>query len=223
MSEPSMANGVLDAVGKAVTLPVEGKGMCGVSIQGTFVGTVVFEESYDGDTFYPSSLKVWGSTTTANSATATGNWHLENVGTRKKFRARMTAYTSGKAEVTLGAAEGSGFQDAYRVASDKYKTGTSGANAAQTITVAADANKGHRLKKLVVSFSGGTPTTANVKVEDGSGTTIWFLDLELAAKAFDVPLPADGLVGTPNKAMLITVAAGGTSVVSKICAEMGSA
>lgn len=222
MATPAGSFGVLDAVGKTVSLNVAGKAMAGISVQGTFVGSVAFEESYDGDTFFAMSLKAWaaGAQTASASTGTTGGFVLENVGSRKAIRARMTAFTSGAAQINIGAGE-TGAQDAMNAVSDTYKNQASAANAVNTLTVSADAKRAYRLSKLVVSFSGGTPTTCRVTVKDGSGV-IWDVDLPLAQGANELVLPDGGLVGTPNKSLVVEAAAGGTGVISRINAEVRS-
>ena len=95
-------------------------------------------------------------------------------------------------------------------------TATSTANAAVSITYAALAGLAHALHSLIVSYSGGT-ASGELKIEDGAGTTVFSVVLP-AAGVYVIPFPAP-LMGNKNTAMVITLAAGGTSVIGKINAQ----
>lgn len=95
-------------------------------------------------------------------------------------------------------------------------TETSAADTAVAITYAAVAGIAHALHSLIVSYSGGT-ATGELKVEDGAGVTVFSVVLPAAGIhiiPFDSPL-----CGSKNTALVITLAAGGTSVIGKINAQ----
>lgn len=92
------------------------------------------------------------------------------------------------------------------------------ANTAAVITYAADATARHALAQVIVSYS-AAPTGGNLKIEDGSGTTVFTVDLtatvlEPVVINFDPPL-----LGSYNTAMIITLAAGGAAVSGKVNAR----
>ncbi len=88
-------------------------------------------------------------------------------------------------------------------------------NTAAIITLAAIAAKGHVLQQISYSYVGAAPAAnGNLIVEDGSGTTVFNIDLSLEGERsiyFDPPLK-----GSKNTAMIITLAAGGASVTGKL-------
>lgn len=100
----NFSNGVLSAANQAVTLDVASGRDVAVQLTDTWVGTVTFEVSVDGRTFVSLELAASDdSATLATSATANGVW-LGSCGGSYIVRARMSAYTSGQAKVTVGAA-----------------------------------------------------------------------------------------------------------------------
>ena len=85
-------------------------------------------------------------------------------------------------------------------------------NTAAVITYSANAISAHYIEGLYWSYS-GAPAAGNLKIEDGSGTTVFSLDITAAGPGF---LPLEKL-GTPNTAMIITLAAGGVGISGKVC------
>lgn len=87
-------------------------------------------------------------------------------------------------------------------------------NTAAVITYAAGgAGVSHTLGGVAWSYS-GVPTSGNLKIEDGSGTTAFSVDVTAAGPGFIPFTPA--LKGTANTAMIITLAAGGSGVTGKV-------
>ncbi len=88
------------------------------------------------------------------------------------------------------------------------------ANTAAVITyAAAGAGVSHVISGLAWSYN-ATPTSGNLKVEDGSGTTVFSVDITSAGPGF-IPFQAP-LKGTANTAMIVTLTAGGSGVTGKI-------
>lgn len=107
----------------------------------------------------------------------------------------------------------------YATATDEISTPLAAANyatasnAAAVVTVAAAATKCHAISGLAWSYS-GSPTGGTVKIEDGSGTTVFSLDITAAGPGsvlFGKPMR-----GTVNTALIVTLAAGGGGVVGKV-------
>lgn len=87
-------------------------------------------------------------------------------------------------------------------------------NTAAVITyAAAGAGISHVISGIAWSYS-GAPTAGNLKVEDGSGTTVFSVDITAAGPGF-IPFSTP-LKGTANTAMIITLAAGGSGVSGKV-------
>ena len=87
-------------------------------------------------------------------------------------------------------------------------------NTAAVITYAAGgAGVSHVISGVAWSYN-DDPTGGNLKIEDGSGTTVFSVDITAAGPGFFVfPEP---LRGTANTALIITLAAGGASVTGKV-------
>ena len=69
------------------------------------------------------------------------------------------------------------------------------------------------LDSIQWSYS-GSPTSGNLKVEDGSGTTVFSIDVTAAGPGFFAFAPA--LAGRANTALIVTLAAGGSGVSGKV-------
>lgn len=88
------------------------------------------------------------------------------------------------------------------------------ANTAAIITyTAAGAGIAHAVSGIAWSYS-AAPTGGNLKVEDGSGVTVFSADITAAGPGF-IPFQAP-LKGSTNTAMIITLAAGGSGVTGKV-------
>lgn len=90
---------------------------------------------------------------------------------------------------------------------------TPGSNAAAVVTYAAVADSYHVVSGLAWSYS-NTPTGGNLKIEDGSGTTVFSVDITTGGAGF---LPFSPYKrGTTNTAMIVTLAAGGSGITGKL-------
>lgn len=94
---------VLSAVGTNLAIVVSPFTVLGLSITGTWVGTLVLEQSADGITW-------------TTVATYTGNATEEPTVTQTRVRVRASAWTSGKATVSVAAIARAGAQDDLPVA-----------------------------------------------------------------------------------------------------------
>ena len=102
-----LASRIFDANGELLLLDVRGLGGVALQLSGTFALTVQFEATVDGQTWVSLRMLPSNSTSAATSATATGAWSA-NVAGFKLMRARVSAYTSGSADVTFLASSASG-------------------------------------------------------------------------------------------------------------------
>ena len=88
------------------------------------------------------------------------------------------------------------------------------ADTAAVITLTADAGRRNVIKQIFYSYAGGTPAGGNIKVEDGAGNTVFSQDVAVAGRDqidFDPPLH-----GSLSTNLIVTLAAGGGSVVGKV-------
>jgi len=98
---------IFDANGELLLLDVRGFGGVALQLSGTFTLTVQFEATVDGQTWVSLRMLPSSSTSAVTNATAAGAWSA-NVAGIKLIRARVSAYTSGSAELTILASAASG-------------------------------------------------------------------------------------------------------------------
>jgi hypothetical protein len=87
------------------------------------------------------------------------------------------------------------------------------ANTAAVVTYAAVSDRRHGLSGIAWSYS-AAPTNGNLKVEDGSGTTVFSMDITAAGPGVVYFTPPK--LGSLNTALIVTLAAGGASVSGKV-------
>jgi hypothetical protein len=107
MGAAPLASRIFDANGEVLLLDVRGLGGVALQLSGTFTLTVQFEATVDGQTWVSLRMLPSNSTSAATNATAAGAWSA-NVAGFKLMRARVSAYTSGSADVTFLASSASG-------------------------------------------------------------------------------------------------------------------
>lgn len=103
MGNVLQAGGTLGAANDATSLCVDGMGGAAIQIKGTWVGTITFEGAVDG-TFASLNVKASDGTTAVTTATANGLW-LAPIAGLTVLQARMSAYTSGRAIISIKATE----------------------------------------------------------------------------------------------------------------------
>jgi len=102
-----LASRIFDANGEFLLLDVRGLGGVALQLSGTFSMTVQFEATVDGQTWVSLRMLPSSSVSGATSSTSSGAWSA-NVAGFKLMRARVSAYTSGSADVTFLASSASG-------------------------------------------------------------------------------------------------------------------
>lgn len=102
----------------------------------------------------------------------------------------------------------------FPVGFDATNMGTSAGGADQSITIAADADRPNCLSQIWVSYS-ATPTGGGLKVENGSGTTVWGPFPIAAAGLIEVNF-CPPLQGSKNTALIVTATSGGGAVTSAL-------
>jgi hypothetical protein len=88
-------------------------------------------------------------------------------------------------------------------------------NTAAVVTYAAVPNERHCIGGVAWSYTGGTPTGGNLRIEDVSGTTVFSIDITAAGAGF-FPFTPPMRSAAANTAMIITLAAGGSGVTGKV-------
>lgn len=89
-----------------------------------------------------------------------------------------------------------------------------GAATAAVVTYAADeSGRGHVVSGLAWSYS-AAPTGGNLKIEDGSGNTVFTMDITAAGPGSVTFTPPKR--GLPNTALIATLASGAGAVVGKL-------
>jgi len=101
IKQQSSTLGALNA--STPVLDISDADVLGISVGGTFVGTITFYCSLDNVTFYQFCVHAGSSTTsTTDTATTTsGGVFSKPVQGLKFFKATMTVYTSGSADLVL--------------------------------------------------------------------------------------------------------------------------
>lgn len=97
----------LDAADEAITLNVRGLAAVALQLLGTWVGTVSFEATVDGDTWVAINMFPPDSTTAATTATANGVF-LGHCAGLEAVRARFSTRTSGTVRAFMQGADSPG-------------------------------------------------------------------------------------------------------------------
>lgn len=96
---------------------------------------------------------------------------------------------------------------------DTSDRATSGAGAAVAVTIAADVERAIVLSQIICGYSAAPAAGSTLKVEDGSGTTVFNLPVGAGPYQIDFIPPR---MGTKNTAMIVTLSAGGGAVVGDL-------
>lgn len=92
--------GTIAANGQTVGLSFGGRATFNFQLTGTWVGTILFEGTLDGSTYYTLEAIPVGAGAVVASTTVNGAWSVESAGF-SNLRARSTAWTSGTASVYI--------------------------------------------------------------------------------------------------------------------------
>lgn len=156
--------GNLAALNACVTMPVAGMGTGSAQVVGTWVGTITFQVSNTGDSTGYTSLNMAPSngSTQITTTTANGAWS-GSVAAYRFFRACMTSYTSGTAQLLLSAA-GTGGGGAGTTSIDLSGSSISGNSAASNTGAAVPAAAdylGISVGGTLTGLTAGQTTMAN--------------------------------------------------------------
>lgn len=224
---------VLPFDGETLTIACAGMKKVGVGISGgPFAGTVSFFASTDGVNFVAVNCQNYpadGSLSTgqmAKSATQTGNWDFD-VTNHTAFRV-VFSRTSGTVTISLGTSVDESYAIAFLAATSVFVNKEQTGGSALTLTQAANANRGWRLRTLTGSFSAAPASPVKVTINDGASAVLWVAHVAAAAGPFQVTLPLDdnepttsggGVYNTPGNSMVITTGAPGGGITTELNAE----
>ena len=174
----NQSSGSLNAADEVVLLAVGAAGTIGVQVVNSFSGTLSFEGTVNGSTWAAISLTPIVGGAAVSSTTAAGQWSGGCAGLLAA-RVRMSAYTSGIAEVWLlanqagAAAGGAAVSGSVTATASGYKNATWSANhapAANTKATITKASAGTGVSNVCTGFtvaitgpriSGGRPRLAS--------------------------------------------------------------
>lgn len=133
------ASGTLTAAAQTVVLSLAGQSGAAVQVGGTWVGTLTFEASLDGTTWYAINAVSASTSQPQSTTTVNGLYRATPAGTQQ-MRVNMTAFTSGSASVLMRAGVGTGGVFANQILPTKITDGTNSAaiKAASTAAAATD-------------------------------------------------------------------------------------
>jgi hypothetical protein len=86
-------------------------------------------------------------------------------------------------------------------------------NTAAVVTIAAVTGKQNAISGIAWSYN-AAPTAGNLKIENGSGVTVFSIDITAAGPGF-IPWPV-AIRGSVTTALIVTLAAGGAGVSGKV-------
>ena len=175
----------LAALNAAVTIPLSGIGELSFAVSGTWSGTLAFQYSLDGLTWFAdaalSNAGGFSTSTTVNSAFTAA------VGSYRFYRVLFTAFASGSAGVVYSGSSSSNFVVSQTLITDGNNNGPASVKPAATAAVAADA-------ALVVALHPSSPLPAGANnIGSLTPTTLAATGTAAANTGLTVSLPAAGV------------------------------
>lgn len=237
MAAPQTTRRAINASGDSLTLFTGGMSRIGFGVTGTWAGTLTFFGSNDGVNFFKVGVlpfPVTAPLTQQNNTTANGNFEAF-VNNLVAFKIGATTLTSGTALIQMAASNDTSYQDAFMASTSRAVSQSQSGGTANTLTIAAQANRAWRCRTLSVGWSVAPAAAVELTISDGGSATLWdgYIPPTPATGGligtYLVPLPSDpgipgitggGVVGTVGNSLVITLSAPGGSVVSKLNAEM---
>ena len=224
----------MTAVQQSLILQCGGMDYVGIGITGTFAATLSFYGSTDGINFNPLNVHAYPWLETDMATNYINNYQKTPSGSVTQtlcapavgllaIKVVCTAYVSGSAQLVLAASDDGSYADAFSAPSAIWQTQAQ-THAANTITIAANANHGWRLASLIIGINAAA-TTPSVSVKDSAGTVLWTIDLPTAAGTNDLSLTVrnSNIQCTPNNALIITCPDFGSAVTSDLNVEVHAA
>jgi len=158
--EPKQFSSIFAAVNDVLEMDVNGLASLGISVRGTFVGTLTFKGTMDGKTWFNLDCTPVPTGSVVASTTAVGQWQ-SNIAGMLSVQVKCSAYTSGNPEVVLRA-----------IPSGGSSGGSSGGGGAVTIADGADVTKGAKADAAVTDA-----TTTNTLMSFVKGLVKIFADV----------------------------------------------
>ena len=187
--ETLFVTGNLAAVNAAVQIESDGASTVLLNVLGTYVGTLVVEGSIDNVNWFPIPVKQVLSAGTAalyllTLASAAIGQFVGVCGNASFVRARLSAWTSGTAAVTLANDNAITETQAYLRGSDLHQTITAATGVAATLTLPAVPGMVHYITRLLIERHTSVLLTA-------AATPVIITTTNLAgSRAFSIPADA---------------------------------
>ncbi len=203
--------GSLTAAAQAVRLDVTGCGAFGVQVSGTFVGTIQFEVSGNGQIYGAVNVRPPDSSTAVTSTTAVGQWTGSCVA--HTVQCRMSAWTSGTAIVAMTAIPSGGSSSGGGGAASDVNVATiNGAAVSMGTGASGTGTQRVSLGDIGVGEYETVAASQTAQVLGATGGTGDYLSGVLVIPATTSP----GNVLLLDNATSITIFAGGSSSVSNL-------
>lgn len=228
--ESLFASGALASLAAEIGIPVDGCSSIGLVVTGTYVGTITVEGSIDGANWDAVPIKpvnaggLWAITL---ASAAVGRWHGP-VGPFRFVRARMSAFTSGAANVVLVGENGVSDVVATVKAADLSVTNTGVAAAAVTLTIpAAGAGLFHFITRILVQrhasallTAGATPVLVTTTNLPGTRVLSFPADAAAAGSVYSEEIsPANPLRSSAANTATTVVCPATTGVIWRVTAD----
>lgn len=122
LSQDTTSSGTITANGQTVTINPNGTGTVGVQITGSWIGTIEFEATTDGVTFFSVTFSGVPAGTLVNNIAANTNGRINSSG-YNQVRLRASAWTSGTASISLIATQNAGLLRVFQTNPDSLLVG----------------------------------------------------------------------------------------------------
>ena len=143
------------SAGSSVSAPTASIGVVGIGISGTWVGTIAFQYSMDGNLWFSDTVFNAATGSFIVSTTSNGNFEAP-VGPFRQYRVVASAWTSGVAIIAANGGASPTFLNTLSAITDGASNGPAAVKAGSTAAVISDSS-------LVVSLSPNSPVKATVK------------------------------------------------------------
>ena len=186
--ETLFATANLAAANAAVQVAADGTSTVLLNITGTYVGTLVVEGSLDNANWFPIPMRqqnggAAGVYVNTISSGSSGQWQ-GSAANASFVRARMSAFTSGSAAVTIANDNAVSDVQAFLRPSDQHATITAATATAATLTLPAVAGMFHYITRFLIERHTSALLTA------GATPTIITTTNLPGARAFSIPADA---------------------------------
>lgn len=158
----------INKAGDTLSINADGYIKAAIQITGTFVATLVFEGTVDGTNWFAMDALPIPMATTAQSATGTGAWEVQEAGL-SQIRVRCSAYTSGSAQVTVRGVQGGSFVGGLLKIFNDVWDSTNHLFKVSLATLIAGEDLTNNVLKVEERFSYFAPVVVDSAVKSGAG------------------------------------------------------